>query len=128
MNFFQRRKILKKTSYTDLIPVRILESVQNEQGKTDVLVPRFKNEYLKRAMQSKHKGDHIIIHLDETGSIVWNSIDGIMNVSQIIQKISESYPEKFSSADETPVRVMKFISLLYQERYITFRQLIVIEQ
>ncbi|MGE5425016.1 MAG: hypothetical protein ACM3N9_06610 [Syntrophothermus sp.] len=124
MNFFKRRNILKKTSFMDLIPVKVLDAELNEQGKVDIFVPRFKNDYLKRAFQTKKKGDFFVIHLDENGSLVWSAIDDRMTVEKLAETVYQTHPEKFKDQEDTNDRVRKFISLLYQERYISFRQII----
>lgn len=123
MNFFQRRKILKKINFLDLVPVRVHEHSVNENGKIDILVPRFTNVYFKRALQTRKKGDYFIIHLDEKGSLIWNMIDGIRNTEEIASILQKEHEEKFQPVDETQTRVTNFLSLLYQERYITFRQI-----
>lgn len=107
----------------DLIPVRVLDWEVNTQGNVDIYVPRFKNDYVKRAMQTKKKGDFIIIHLDENGSRVWQAIDDQMTVEKLAEKVFHSHPDKFTSPEDTDERVRKFISLLYQERYISFKQI-----
>lgn len=123
MKFLERRKILKKTNSLELIPVRVLEHQLNEQDKVDVLVPRFKNDYFKRAMQTKKREEHIYIHLDETGSLIWLMIDGERNAEELVQKMLAEHPEKLQPPEEAEKRVSQFLSLLYQERYISFRQI-----
>ncbi len=123
MKYLERRKILKSTNSLDLIPVRVLEHQVNEQGKVDVLVPRFKSAYWKRAMETKKREEHIYIHLDETGSLIWMLIDGQLNVEQLISAMLAEHPEKLHPPEEAEKRVSQFLSLLYQERYISFRQI-----
>lgn len=123
MNFFERRRILKKISFPDLVPIRVHGHGVNENGKIDIFVPRFNKNVLKRALQTKHRDEFIYIHLDETGTRVWLFIDGISTTGEICIKLTNEFPEKFLSPEETNERVMKFVSLLYQERYITFKQI-----
>jgi hypothetical protein len=119
MNFFERRKILKSTNAFDLVPVRTCEHETAEDGKVTVLVPKFKNPRVAKFMLGRKK-NHIYIHLDEFGSFVWLNIDGIRNIRDISQNMQSSFGDDFAQAGE---RVNKFMSRLYQERYINFRQL-----
>ena len=121
--FFERRKILKTINSLDLTPVRQMEFETMDNGKVDILLPRFKNPMLKNAFQSKKKGDHIRIHLDEIGSLIWLQVDGTMKVHELCAMLQSAYPEKLNPPEETEDRVSKFLSRLYQERYITFREI-----
>jgi hypothetical protein len=124
MNFFQRRKILKKANYLDLTPVRMLEHVLRDDGNIDILMPRFKNKVPRNIFQPSKKSDHIRIKLDLIGSAIWKLIDGQSTVKQIIVNLEESYTEKLTTHEENIKRVTQFLSLLYQERYISFREII----
>jgi hypothetical protein len=119
MNFFQRRKILKNTNALDLIPVRKCEHQLEESGKVTILVPKFKNPKVSKYMLGK-KSPFIFMHLDEIGSVTWLHIDGIRNISDISSALKEQFGETLAQSEQ---RVNKFMSRLYQERYITFKQL-----
>jgi hypothetical protein len=125
LNFFQRRKILKNANYLDLTPVRTMEFEILEDGKVDILMPRFKHHILKRALQPHWKKEFIRIHLDEIGSAIWTEIDGISNVHELCNHLQATCPEKLHPQEETEKRVTQFLSLLYQEKYITFREITV---
>ena len=88
MNFFQRRKILKAVNYLDLVPVRILE-YRIIEDKIDLLLPRFENNFWRKAYKNSKKGEHIHIHLDKQGSLIWQTIDGIIDVKGICNKVVE---------------------------------------
>jgi hypothetical protein len=123
LNFFQRRKILKKANYLDLTPVRMMDFEILEDGRVDILMPRFKHHLLKRALQPHWKKEFIRIHLDEIGSVIWKQIDGISNVNELCNRLQMTYPEKLHPQEETEKRVTDFLSLLYRERYITFKEI-----
>ena len=123
MNFFQRRKILKKVNYLDLIPVRLMEHEMLESGKIDILLPRFKSPYWKSMFYSPRKGEHIRIHLDQAGTAIWLLIDGQTPVREISEKLQLALPDKLQPAEETDKRVTQFLSLLYQQDYLTFREI-----
>jgi len=123
MNFFKRRKILKKTNFLDLRPVRTLSHQLHDNGKITLLMPRFKNKINAALFQPPSKERHIFINLDLFGSRTWLYIDGEKNVAEISKQLGEQFPETMNSQEETDERVTKFLSLLYQQRYITFREI-----
>ncbi|MBN1198882.1 MAG: PqqD family protein [Bacteroidales bacterium] len=123
VNFFERRKILKKSNALDLIPVRLLNHEQRKEGELNILLPRFKRTWLKNIMGSFKKEEFIRIKLDSFGSATWLLIDGKKTVREISDDLGKEYPEKLEPPDETPERVNKFMSVLYQQRFISFQQL-----
>jgi len=78
---------------------------------------------MKRAFQTRWRGEIIPIHLDALGSAIWLLIDGKSNVGELCHKLQETGMEGLTDLEETQKRVTKFVSLLYQERYITFHQI-----
>ena len=123
LNFFERRKVLKQINSLDLTPVRQMEFEINENGKVNLLMPRFKHPVLKRALQPRKKEEYIRIHLDDLGSAIWLQIDGKMNVHELCTHLQSIHPEKLNPPEETEERVVKFLALLYQERYLTFLEI-----
>ena len=123
MNFLQRRKILKKANFLELTPVRILEYELREEDKVNVLLPRFKNEIARRMLKPPKKSDYIPIKLDAVGSAIWLMIDGKLRVSEICEELKTRFPEKMQPIEETEKRVTGFLSMLYQQRYISFREI-----
>ena len=119
MDFFQRRKILKSTNALDLIPIRKCEHQLGEDGKVTILVPKFKNPKVSKFMLGR-KSPFIYMHLDDIGSFTWLQIDGVKSISDISAALKEHFGESMAQAEQ---RVNKFMSRLYQERYVTFKQL-----
>ena len=124
LNFFQRRKILKKANYLDLTPIRMMEFELREEDKVDILMPRFRHPVWKRALQPHWKQEFIRIHLDEIGSAIWLQSDGKIKVHVICEHLQVSHAEKLDPPAETEKRITQFLSLLYQQRYITFSKII----
>lgn len=120
VGFFQRRRILKNTSALDLIPIRIHEHIIADNGNVTILVPKFKNERFSRFFIPANRSKFISIFLDELGTAVWLAMDGTKNVGTICKELSESLGEKIYPAEE---RVVKFLSGLYHNKHITFRQI-----
>lgn len=123
MNFFQRRKILRKANFLELTPLKVMEFKMTEEGRVDVLYPRFKSRFWKDVYRRSKKGEFIPIHLDETGSAIWLLIDGQSNVEKICELMNEKSLERFTSTNDLHKRITQFLSLLYQQRYITFREI-----
>ena len=124
MNFFQRRKILRSVNYLDLTPVRMMDHQVTLEGKADILLPRFKKGFWREVYSKTPKGEFIFIHLDEIGSSIWLLIDGKKKVAEICSELQVLKPEKLQPPEETERRVTDFLSLLYNEKYISFREIL----
>ena len=123
VNFFKRRQIFKSTSALDLIPVRLLDHKMDEEKKISIQLPRFRNPMLAKFMEPFNSRKIIPIKLDTFGSAAWLLIDGNKNLELIASELQKQFPEELKPPEETNDRVSKFISLLYQQRFITFRQI-----
>jgi len=124
VSFFKRRKILKHFNALDLHPVRLMGSEKRDEECVNVLLPRFRNKLAIKLFQPRWKEEFIKIKLDAFGSAVWGLIDGNLSTGDICSKLEEKFPEKLKPPEETGERVSKFLSLLYQQRFITFRELL----
>jgi hypothetical protein len=122
MNYFQRRKILKATSAADLIPERVC-GFDVVDGRVVIMAPKFKSRWMHnlfpRTSQLFYR-----IRLDELGSVTWENISGDKTVAEITTAVVAQMAGKSIILDEADRRVSKFMSLLYDWRYITFRQLL----
>lgn len=121
MNVFKRRKILRSISAMDLVPVRVV-SHKEEDGKVILLVPKFENRIIHRLFPASEQM-FFKIRLDDNGTLAWNSINGESSIEQMLSSIldSEKNNKDISDAKE---RLLKFISLLYERKFISFRQLL----
>jgi hypothetical protein len=122
MNFFERRRFLKKVNSLDLTPLRLLDHTDEEGAKVSLLLPRFQGTPWKPFFQNRVQRKFIPIKLDHFGSATWLFIDGTSTVSEICQHLREQFPGELHPGDDTEARVAKFIFLLYDQRYITFRE------
>lgn len=118
--FFTRRKILKSTNALELTPFKKNEHEQNTEGLVVILIPKFKKNELK-FLVPRRKSEHIRMNLDELGSAVWLAIDGKKKIKIISQELSEKFREKIHPAEE---RILKFLSQLYNNKLISFKELI----
>jgi hypothetical protein len=121
MHIFKRRKLLKNINSMDLIPVRRHEHQTDDSGKVKLVVPKFEKAWMRRFFISGHRKDHFTISLDEMGSEIWLEIDGKATVKELCDRIRQKHENPL---DELEERTVKFISVLYEQRYITFRQLL----
>ncbi len=121
LTIFQRRRILKGANYLELTPVRTQNYETGDDGKVTLLVPKFSNKKLSNFLIPKNKSSHFKINFDDLGSATWLEIDGKNNVSQLCDKLAEKLGGKIHPVHE---RVTKFLTSLYEQRYITFRELI----
>jgi hypothetical protein len=121
VNFFQRRKILKNSSYLDVTPMTKYEHVfLEDSGLVNVLIPKFKSTFFK-SFVPRNKSQHITINLDEFGSATWLLIDGKKNVGTICKELEEKYGERIHPVVE---RITKYFTLLYTNKLITFQEIL----
>ena len=103
--------------------MRTLGHEIREDGGVTLLMPRFKNRINSALFQPSSKDRFIFIKLDRFGGHTWLLIDGNSTVAEICSKLKKQFPEELVPVGETEERVTKFLSLLYQQRYITFREI-----
>jgi len=123
MNFFERRRFLKRANLLDLTPVRLHEHEEEEEtGKVIILVKKFKNVRFSRFALGRHS-PVIKIRLDEIGSEVWKAIDGVSDVATLLNRLNTKWndiPEKTSGLEK---RLAGFLSIMYDNRYISFMEI-----
>ena len=122
MNFFERRRFLKKVNLLDLTPMRLHEYEEEETGKVVILVRKFKNARFSHFALGRHS-PVIRIRLDEIGSEVWKAMDGVSNVATLLDHLNTRWndiPEKTNGLEK---RLAGFLSIMYDNRYISFREM-----
>lgn len=123
LNFFQRRKILKNANPLELHPVRQHDHQFNKDGNVCLIVPKFNKRWMRNILIPPRRQEHFTIYLDEVGSATWLEIDGEKSVQQICDNLKEKLGEQIKPLNEVEDRVTKFLSQLYEQRYITFKEL-----
>lgn len=103
----------------DATPIRQSEYKTDENGIVTLIVPKFKNLRLNDFLFHPRKR-FFKIALDELGSVVWLQIDGHTNVAWICKKVIEICGERILPVEE---RVTKFLTTLYENRYISFAEI-----
>jgi hypothetical protein len=117
MNFFHRRKILKRLNFLEATPVRVCKHEESEEGRVSIVVPKFRNPKFNEWFLGKRRSKNFLVKLDKNGSEVWLLIDGSRKVGKICELLEEQ------NLEEAVNRVTRFLTVLYEQRYITFREL-----
>mgnify|MGYP006309567715 CR=1 FL=1 len=106
----------------DLIPVRIMGHV--EKDNTVILqVPKFSSKFFHRIFPRSQQMFYRI-KLDKLGSVTWLKMNGDRNVQEIASIIRQSDFMNKEELLDLEIRLNKFMSQLYEQRYITFKQLL----
>jgi hypothetical protein len=108
-------------NFLDMIPVRNIGEFTREDEKITLLVPKFKTEWICKWLIPQNRSKHFRIHLDEMGSKVWNLIDGERNTNEICLLLKDSLSGKVYPDNPIELRVTKFLSQLYKNRFIVFK-------
>lgn len=123
MNFFRRRRVFRSVDPLDLHPVRLVGHEAGEEERISLLMPRFEGRFGRRFLQPAGRDPFIRIRLDRFGTQTWLLIDGELTVGQIADQLNSLHPGELQPPEETPQRLSKFLSFLYAQRYVTFREL-----
>jgi exonuclease I len=84
-----------------------------------IIVPKFKSERMNRMILNK-RARNFKIHLDSLGSEVWLHIDGHTKVRDICNQLTEKLGDSIQPAEQ---RITKFLTMLYEARYISFLEI-----
>jgi hypothetical protein len=120
MNFFQRRAKLKNVNYLEVTPVRVLNEEVDENNLVTILIPKVTNRFAKKYFEPMLKSPLIKLKLDEIGSASWLAIDGKKKVSEIAEELVQKFGDKIDPVEE---RLTKFLTTLYEQRFITFQEI-----
>jgi hypothetical protein len=99
----------------DLRPVRIVPWEPEGADRVVLKAPKFRAKLMVRFLVPRLKRPDTIVHLDETGSAVWNACDGNATVLEIAGIVHASLG---GDRDVLDARVAQFIRKLDGEGYI----------
>lgn len=116
---FKRKPLL---NYLDMTPVRNVQDFIQDDEKITLLIPKFRSRWMRDFMVPGNRSKFIRIHLDEAGSKVWQLIDGKRNVGEICTMLDGLPSREVHSNDTDQIRLTKFLSHLYRNRFIIFRE------
>ncbi len=101
------RKTKKETlNLWELKPLRLREWEKTDDGKVTILIPKFKNELLKKWLLPKLAKPFFRVKLDKIGSTIWLLIDGDKTVAEIADNLRKIYGESVEPLEE---RLGKFL-------------------
>jgi hypothetical protein len=109
-------KTKNSVNFLDLVPGRKYMWDKTEDGKMFLLVPRFKNRWLKKFALNMGKSEFVRLYLDNNGARVWELIDGKRTVGSICDLIQEQPGEQLNQAEQ---RVCFFMGMLKKNDFIT---------
>jgi hypothetical protein len=114
-------KYKKQINYFDMIPIRHVREFIDEGETITLLIPKFKSKWMRKWLIPGKRSEHFRIHLDEMGSAVWRLIDGQKNTGEICNLLALEDTKEIDPEDQIELRVTKFLSRLYRNRFIMFK-------
>ncbi len=109
----------KNKNLLDMIPETQCNWENNHDETVSLIVPRFKNRFMKKITIKLGKSEEVKIHLDEKGSNTWVLIDGIRTVETIGEKLEK---EENESLEQFYQRLGEFLIILAKNRFIRFKK------
>lgn len=101
----------------ELMPVRTVDWIKDEEGKIILLKPKYKSPFLKKHLLPRMKKPNFKVNLDEIGSYLWILIDGEKNVDQIAHLFKKQFGERVEPLYD---RLSKFLMNLEKNHFIKF--------
>jgi hypothetical protein len=92
---------------------------KNKDGKIHLLVPRFKNPWMKRIALRLGRSEWVKIFLDEIGSCSWSLIDGRRNVEEIGVELKQKMGD---SVEPVYQRLTEFIVILAKNKFVLLKK------
>ena len=110
----------KPQNYLSMVPVHNVQEFKETEGKITMLIPKFKHDWLRKWLIPKHKSPFFRIHLDETGSHIWQLINGKRTVEEICFEMRGIYQHEEKAIEHLEERITQFLTGLYKKRFIIF--------
>jgi len=117
---FFRKKIDTTINYLELTPVRNYDHVVEDSGLISVLVPKFDIKWIDKIMSKIIKSRFFKAKLDEFGTETWLEMDGTKSVQTVSEHLQKKFGDKINPVNE---RLTKFLSELYKNNFITFKEI-----
>jgi hypothetical protein len=116
------KKIDKNTNFLELIPNKKFDSEKKEDGKIQIVIPRFKNRMMRKIALNLGRSEFLKVSLDDVGSKVWELIDGSRTVGKIGQILqTETKTENGETMPQVYERLTKYFVSLSHHRFIDFK-------
>jgi hypothetical protein len=81
-------------------------------------IPGFQTQILDGEIVLLHPGNNTIIHINQTGALIWQLCNGVRSMTDIIVLLSEAYPESKKQIEaDVPQIIQQFVAhgALYKE-------------
>ena len=112
-------KLENKGNFLELIPDKNCQWETTGEGKTFLVVPRFKNPWMKKIALRLGKSELVRVYFDDNGAKVWNLVDGSKSVVEI-GKLMER--EKDETQQQVYDRLTEFLSILARNKFISLKE------
>ena len=99
----------------DLKPARNLSWEAGQDGRTVLLIPKFRKGLMAKWVQPKLRRPNFRIKLDENGSFIWDLCNGQRTVGEIARFMNEKHGADFDPKYE---RTGKFITQMLREKFL----------
>jgi len=117
MKLFRQKKEASPTNLDmrTIIPVHNTEYEIEESGNVNIMKPKFTSQFSQKYIIPRMKYPYYVIHLDEIGTTVWKSIDGVKTAVEIGDKLHEELGDKIEPVFE---RLGMFLAKMKNEKFI----------
>lgn len=102
------KKNNKETNLLELVPVRLSEWKDNDQGLVTLILPKFKSK-IGKVFASMFKNPMYEVKLDAVGAFLWRECDGKNNIYEISQDMVKEFGDEIEPVYE---RIKIFINML----------------
>jgi len=103
----------------ELQPVRAVRHTVGADGRSTLLVPKFRNRLLVRWLAPRLRQPELRVHLDEIGSFVWQQCDGEATVAELAERTAQRFG---GERDALEKRVAEFIAQLERAGHVSLRR------
>ncbi|MGE5313268.1 MAG: PqqD family protein [Acidobacteriota bacterium] len=101
----------------DVRPKRLADWETADDGRVVILVPKFTNRFLVKALLPYLKSKHFRLQLDAYGTAFWNACTGGATVGSIIETMKRAFPDQAETMSE---RTISFTRNLFREKFIGY--------
>lgn len=117
LRVFNRKQKQPTPNYLELIPVQLHQHEDAENGRLNVLVPKFPSRFGHKYLMPRLKKPYIKAKLDDFGSATWRLIDGRRDVGEMAEALLAKFGDKIQPVHE---RLTVFLTRLYRGGLISF--------
>ena len=117
MKLFNRKKETPQTNLDmrTIVPIHDVKFEVEESGNVTLLKPKFTSQFSQKYIIPKMKYPYYMVHLDEIGTTVWNTIDGQRTAIEIGEILKEKLGKKIEPVYE---RLGMFMAKMKNEKFI----------